>query len=72
MEELGMKHKIHDARKTAVSLMHNSGIPMETVRIIVGHSGKGITESVYLFIEPSELVKSINKIEIPYEFVTCL
>jgi integrase len=72
MEELGMKHKIHDARKTAVSLMHNSGIPMETVRIIVGHSGKGITESVYLFIEPNELVKSINKIEIPYEFVTCL
>lgn len=69
MEELGMKHKIHDARKTAVSLMHNSGIPMETVRIIVGHSGKGITESVYLFKEPSELVKSINKIEIPYEFV---
>jgi integrase len=66
MERLGMSHKIHDTRKTAVSIMHSSGIPMETVRMIVGHSGKGVTESVYLYKSPQELVDTINTIKIPY------
>ena len=66
MTKLGMSHKIHDTRKTAVSIMHTSGIPMETIRVIVGHSGKGITESVYLYKEPQELVDAINTIEITY------
>lgn len=66
MNELGMNHKIHDARKTAVSIMHSAGIPMETVRMIVGHSGKGVTESVYLFKQPHELVEAVNMIKIPY------
>jgi integrase len=66
MTKLGMNHKIHDTRKTAVSIMHSSGIPMETVRMIVGHSAKGITEAVYLYKEPQELVDAINTINIPY------
>ena len=66
MDELKMEHKIHDTRKTAVSIMHSAGIPMETVRMIVGHSAKGITEAVYLYKEPQELVDAINTIEIPY------
>ena len=66
MDELDMNHKIHDTRKTAVSIMHSAGIPMETVRMIVGHSAKGITEAVYLYKEPQELVDAINTIEIPY------
>ncbi len=66
MDELNMNHKIHDTRKTAVSIMHSAGIPMETVRMIVGHSAKGITESVYLYKEPQELVDAVNTIEIPY------
>lgn len=61
---LGMNHKIHDTRKTGVSLMHKAKIPMETIRIIVGHSGKGVTEQVYLFKTPKELVEAINTIEI--------
>lgn len=64
MTKLGMKHKIHDTRKTAVSIMHSSGIPIETVRIIVGHSGKGVTEKVYIYKTPSELVEAINTIKI--------
>lgn len=39
---------------------------METIRIIVGHSGKGVTESVYLSKEPWELLEAINTIEIPW------
>lgn len=66
MAKLGMNHKIHDTRKTAVSIMHSAGIPMETIRMIVGHSAKGITEAVYLYKEPHELVEAINTIEIPY------
>ena len=65
-EKLGMNHKIHDTRKTAISWMHSSGIPMETIRIIVGHSGKGVTEKVYLYKSPKELVDTVNSIEIPY------
>ena len=66
MDKLNMNHKIHDTRKTAVSIMHSAGIPMETVRMIVGHSAKGITEAVYLYKEPQELVDAINTIEIKY------
>ena len=68
MAQLKMKHKIHDTRKTAVSIMHSSGIPMETIRMIVGHSGKGVTEAVYLYKEPRELVNIVNTMEIPYSF----
>lgn len=64
MKDLGCEHKIHDTRKTAISIMHRYDIPMETIRIIVGHSGKGITEQVYLYKEPHELILEINKIKI--------
>lgn len=65
-ERLDMKHKVHDTRKTAISWMHTGGLPMETIRIIAGHSGKGVTEKVYLFKTPKELVEAINSVEIPY------
>lgn len=64
MEKYGWEHKPHDTRKTAVSIMHGAGIPIETVRIIVGHSGKGVTEQVYLRKTPQELVEAINTIQI--------
>lgn len=63
-KSFGMEHKIHDTRKTGVSIMHGANIPMETIRIIVGHSGKGVTEQVYLYKTPQELVEAINTIEI--------
>ena len=69
MEKFGWEHKPHDTRKTAVSLMHKAGIPIETIRIIVGHSGKGVTETVYLYKTPSELVEAINTIEIKQKTV---
>ena len=64
--KFNLNHKIHDTRKTAISLMHTTGIPMETIRVIVGHSGKGVTEKVYLYKEPKELVEVINTMNIPY------
>ena len=64
MDRFGWTHTIHDTRKTEVSIMHAANIPIETIRIIVGHSGKGVTESVYLSKEPWELLEGINTIEI--------
>lgn len=64
LNKLNIKHKPHDCRKTGVSIMHSAGIPMEVIRMIVGHSGKGVTEKVYLFKEPKELVEYINMIKI--------
>lgn len=66
MESLKMEHKFHDTRKTAISLMHSAGIPLETIKIIVGHSSDSVTEKVYLYKHSEELVKTINKIEINY------
>lgn len=66
MKNLGWKHTVHDARKTGISLMHSAGIPMETVRMIAGHAADGVTEKHYIYKEPEELVREINKIEIPY------
>ena len=64
MNEKGWKHLPHDARKTAVSIMHSAGIPIETIRIIVGHSAKGVTEAVYLHKTPEELVEEINRVKV--------
>lgn len=58
------EHLPHDTRKTAVSLMHKYGVPMETVRAIVGHSPKGVTETTYLYFEPEDLVKAVNLVQI--------
>lgn len=66
MTRFGWSHNLHDTRKTGVSLMHSAGIPMETVRMIAGHSGKGVTEAVYLYKQPKELVDTINTMKIPY------
>lgn len=59
------EHLPHDTRKTAVSMMHSAGIPMEVIRVIVGHSGKGVTEKVYLYKTPYELVEAVNKVKVP-------
>ena len=64
MEKLGFDHNPHDTRKTGISLMHSAGIPIETVRIIVGHAGQDVTTKVYLRKDIPELVKQINRIEV--------
>lgn len=64
MVQCNWQHLPHDTRKTGVSLMHSAGIPIETIRVIVGHSGKGVTEKVYLYKTPKELVDMVNRIKI--------
>lgn len=62
--KLDTEHLPHDTLKTATSLLHSAGIPIETVRMIIGHSGKGVTETTYLYKTPQELVEAVNKIQI--------
>lgn len=64
MKKLNWEHKSHDTRKTAISIMHRYEIPMEVIRIIVGHSGKGVTEKVYIYKNERELVDYINRVKI--------
>lgn len=64
MDKLEFDHNPHDTRKTGISLMHSAGIPIETVRIIVGHAGHDVTERVYLRKNVKELVTQINRISI--------
>ena len=64
MKDHKWEHLPHDTRKTGVSLMHSAGIPIEVIRVIVGHSGKGVTEKVYLYKTPYELVEYINRVKI--------
>lgn len=64
MNKLGWEHKSHDTRKTAISIMHRYEIPMEVIRIIVGHSGKGVTEKIYIYKNKQELVDYINKVQL--------
>lgn len=64
LESLNMHHRFHDTRKTAISLMHSAGIPIETIKIIVGHAGYDVTTKVYLYKNKHELVETINRLKI--------
>ena len=46
---LDTEHLPHDTRKTATSLLHTAGSPIESVRMIIDNSGKGVTEITYLY-----------------------
>jgi integrase len=63
-EKHKFNHTIHDTRRTTISLLHTVGVPMATIKMIVGHSGDSITEKVYLFKSTKELVEAINMIKI--------
>lgn len=62
MKELGLNHLFHDTRYTCVSLLTAAEVPMPIVQKIVGHSGKNVTENVYLHLELPTLLEAINKI----------
>lgn len=63
-KKYNFNHTIHDTRRTTISLLHTAGVPMATIKMIVGHSGDTVTEKVYLFKNPKELVESINMIKL--------
>jgi len=55
-------HRPHDARHTFISMCADKGIDERVIRAIVGHSGSGITESVYTHIDLTILLEAVNKL----------
>lgn len=63
MAELGIKHGLHETRHTFISKLYKLNVEPAIVRKIVGHSGKGITEQVYLHVDAQQLVDVVNKLD---------
>lgn len=61
LAKLGMKHKIHDTRHTAISLMDAAGVNRVAMKRIVGHSDRDITDS-YTHKTTEELIAEIDKL----------
>lgn len=62
-KRFGKDHKMHDTRKTFISWMHEKDVPIETIRVIVGHAAKGVTEQRYLTTSIDKLVKTVNVLD---------
>ena len=62
MKKLGMQHFPHDTRHTCVSLLTAAKVDERVIRRIVGHSGQGVTETVYTHFELQPLLDAINLI----------
>lgn len=63
-EELGMKHTMHDTRKTFASLCQMSHIDIYIRKKVLGHKMNDITFDVYTNESKNILYKEINKIKI--------
>lgn len=53
-------HLPHDTRHTFISRCADRGIDERVIKAIVGHSGSGITETVYTHLDLSVLLKAVN------------
>ena len=63
LKEFGTSHKFHDTRKSCISFLHEKEVPIETIRVIVGHAQQGVTEQRYLKKSIGNLVEAINKLD---------
>lgn len=66
MTDLEFNHKIHDTRKSFISYMFESGVPMETIKFIVGHAQQGVTASVYLKLKENIalFIREVNRMKL--------
>lgn len=62
MEQLQMKHKTHDCRHTFATLMDNAGANKLSIKRIMGHASRDITDKVYTHKDIEELLKAIDLI----------
>lgn len=58
IEQMDMDHTPHCTRHTCISLLTMSGVDERIIKKIVGHKGKGVTQTVYTHIEIEELIKT--------------
>lgn len=62
MEQLEMKHKPHDCRHTFATLMDNAGANKLSIKRIMGHASKDITDKVYTHKDIEQLLLAIDLI----------
>lgn len=63
MEQLGMDHLPHDCRHTFATMMDNAGANKTSIRRIIGHASKDITDKVYTHKDIEELKKAIDLLD---------
>ena len=56
-------HTAHDTRHTFTTRMHECGIDLLHLQLILGHTPDNITERVYTHISESDLLATINRLE---------
>lgn len=62
MEQLEITHKPHDCRHTFATLMDNAGANKVSIKRIMGHASKDITDKVYTHKDIEQLKKAISLI----------
>lgn len=63
MEQLRMRHYIHDTRHTFISLLTMANVKPVTIKKIVGHKGAmSLTERVYTHLDYAELLDAVNRL----------
>lgn len=62
-KELNFDHVTHDARHTFVSCADSSGVNQSALKMMVGHSLKGITGKIYTHKDLPELIREVDKIK---------
>ena len=62
MEQLGMKHKVHDTRHTFATLLSNADANSVSVKKLIGHNSYTTTEKFYTHKDIEELRITVEKI----------
>lgn len=62
LEQLDMKHTIHDCRHTFATLLNNAEANATAIKDIIGHSKFETTEKIYTHKDIEELRKAVDKI----------
>ncbi|WP_017795146.1 tyrosine-type recombinase/integrase [Oceanobacillus kimchii] len=60
MEQLELKHKPHDCRHTFATLMDNADANKLSIKRIMGHASKDVTDKVYTHKDVKQLLKAID------------
>lgn len=62
IKQIKMKHNPHDSRHTFATLMDNAGANKISIKRIMGHASKDITDKIYTHKDVEQLIKAIDLI----------
>ena len=62
MQLTHLNHTPHDGRHTCATLLNNAGVNATTIKFILGHSSRDVTEKVYTHKSIEQLIEAIDLI----------